>query len=95
MVLERSKRIRLKRAVAFSHIAVATCTLSSSICTAVYVYKPNPCIVPLTVVLMLTGSVLYLALCIFDYLLVGSAKSVNSTICICRSKESYEASTNS
>lgn len=88
MVMDRQKRIRLKRIVACGHIGVAACTLSTSICTAIFIYKPDPHIVPVTVTLMLLGSILYLGLCVFDYLLISGAKDDDS-ICICRKSPSF------
>lgn len=88
MIMDRKKRVRLKRIVACGHIGVAVCTLSTSICTAIFVYKPDPRIVPLTLAVMLLGSVIYLALCVFDYLLVSGAKHDDS-VCICRKSPSY------
>lgn len=88
MGMERAKRIKLKQFIAGGHIGVATFTLSTSICTAIYVYQPNPLIVPLTLILMLIGSVLYLALCVSDYLLVTGVRGDDSA-CICRKSPSY------
>lgn len=88
MSMGRERRIKLKKVVSCCHIGVAVCTLSSSISTVIYIYNPDPHIVPLTLVLMLFGSVLYLILCISDYLLVSRTRD-DENICICRKTSSY------